>query len=695
MATHDDEQQLKAVKGRGRLLIQQRRLKEAKALFTDLCALHGADAEAWYLLSSVNGMLGDIEAAGECCRRAIELQPDYCEAHVNLGHVYMSQGRYDDALAQYQAALKLNHQHAAALSGFGNVLTALGRGKEAVEYYEAAIRINPNLIETHFNLGNLKKAQKKYDESEKHYLEAIRLNPRYAAAYSNLGGVLYAQGLGKRGIEHIHHALEIDPGLITAYNELGYILCNEGKLSEAARVLETALRLNPAFAPAYSNLGSVRNRQGRPEDAVEMFREVLRLQPQRADMLSSLLMTMQYLTDYSPDELLEAARNWCSQHSPDGPAVAPPVADADPRRRLRVGYVSGDFYNHPVGYFIESVLSCHDRSQYELYCYANGEDCDDLTQRLQRCVDHWRMINGQADEAVLEQIRQDSIDILIDLSGHTAKNRLPVFARKPAPVQATWMGYFATTGVAAMDYIIADRYVIPPQDERYFVEQVVRLPDSYLCFSPPQYSIDVTPPPVLSKGSVTFGCFQNIAKLGRSVGCWSRLLHAVPGAQLYLRNKSFGDEGVQEWCIAQFAEHGIGAERIRMSGYAPRDELLAAYGEVDIALDPFPYNGGTTTVEALWMGVPVISLRGDRFVGRVGDSILTTVGLEELVVDTEDAYVARAVELAADLSRLTALRTGLRDMLVNSPLCDGPAFTRSLEAAYRAMWETRCRKSKP
>ena len=293
---------------------------------------------------------------------------------------------------------------------------------------------------------------------------------------------------------------------------------------------------------------------------------------------------------------------------------------------------------------------------------------------------------------MIDQIRRDGIDVLIDLSGHTANNRLPVFAHKPVPVQVTWMGYFATTGLATMDYIIADRYVIPAREERHFVEQVVRLPDSYLCFSPPRYAIDVSPPPMLSKGYVTFGCFQNIAKLGRSVDCWSQLLHAVPDAQLCLRNKSLGDAGVRAWCTALFAERGIAAERISMCGFSPREELLAAYGAVDIALDPFPYNGGTTTVEALWMGVPVISMRGERFVSRVGESILTNVGLAELVVDTEEAYVAKALELLSDPARLTAMRAQMRERLEHSPLCDGPAFTRSLEAAYRAMWEACCQK---
>ena len=383
MATHYDDQQLNAMKGQGRLLIQKQRLQEAKTLFADMCSNHGADAETWYLLGSVNGMLGNIDAAGECCRRAIALQPDYCDALVNLGHVCLSQGKRDEALSQYEATLNINPQHAGALSGLGNVLTAMGKTDEAVESYEAALRINPNLIENYCNLGNLKRVQKKYEESKAHFRQAIRLHPRYAVAHYFLGSLLYFLGEIEQGTEHVRHALVLDPGLTAAYNELGYIQCNEGNLSEAATALKAVLKMDPEFALAYSNLGSVRNRQGRPEDALVMFREALRLLPHRADILSSMLMTMQYLPDYSSDELREAACGWSLKYSPEGKTAVPPVTDADPRRRLRLGYVSADFRNHPVGYFIEAVLNHHDRSSHEVFCYSNAEACDDLTRRLQ------------------------------------------------------------------------------------------------------------------------------------------------------------------------------------------------------------------------------------------------------------------------------------------------------------------------
>jgi protein O-GlcNAc transferase len=279
----------------------------------------------------------------------------------------------------------------------------------------------------------------------------------------------------------------------------------------------------------------------------------------------------------------------------------------------------------------------------------------------------------------------------VDLAGHTDRNSLLVFTHKPAPVQVTWLGYFDTTGLSSIDYIIGDRYLIPPEEERHYTEQVIRLPNAYLCFSPPEFDIEPGALPAAASGKITFGCFNHPAKLTETViACWSRLLHALPQARLYLKYASFGDTDVLHRYLDIFAKYGIAPERIRFDGFAPRHDYLATYREIDIGLDPFPFNGCTTTMESLWMGVPVITLRGDRYVGHMGETILKHLGLEECVADNEDAYIARAIALASDLPRLAALRSGLRKRLLDSPLCDGPGFTRGLETAYRHMWETWC-----
>ena len=337
------------------------------------------------------------------------------------------------------------------------------------------------------------------------------------------------------------------------------------------------------------------------------------------------------------------------------------------------------------------MLARHDKQRFEVFCYSNHSINDDVTVRLRRHADGWRDIVGQTDDAVAQRIREDGIDILVDLAGHTAGNRLLTLALKPAPVQATWIGYIATTGLKAVDYIIGDRYVIPPQDERYYVEQAVRLPHCFLCFTPPQLPIEVSPLPALSGAGITFGCFNNTAKLTpQTIAAWARLLSALPRSRLFLKSTGFGDELTRAHYRDLFAAHGVEAERLKFAGPSPRHEYLAAYREVDVGLDPFPFNGGTTTVEALWMGVPVVTLRGDRFVSRMGESIMMNLGLEECVAGTEDAYIAEAVALASDLPRLAGLRQRLREQLLNSPLCDGPGFARDLETSYRTMWKAWC-----
>ena len=673
-------------------LVKEGRLEEAKALFNSICRSTANDAEAWFWLGRVYGKLGEIDAAGECCRRAIGLDPDYCEAHVNLGKVLLLQGKYKEAIANYQTVLKIDSKNAEAYTDLGNVWFRQGKFEDAVKCYETVVRLKPQSADALYNLGNIKRVQNKYSEATSCYEKAISINPDMAAAYNNLGAALYKQGEVARAISNYQSALELDPDYAEAYNNLGIILREQGYMVDAERMFNKAMQLNPELIEPYLCLGAMRNRQGDAESAMELFQKALAIAPSRADIQSSILMTMYYLPGYSSDTLFAAARQWAVRHKPEGWRPPRFLNNTDPLRRLRIGYVSGDFNAHPVAYFIEPVLRHHDRSEHEVFCYYNNTISDEYTRRLQACSDHWVDIAGQSNEAVLQRIQRDGIDVLVDLSGHTANNCLPVFIHKAAPVQATWMGYFATTGVETMDYVISDQYVIPRGDERFYVERVVRLPHSYLCFSPPRHPVDVSPLPALTAGTITFGCFNNPAKLSRATfDCWLRLLHAVPQSRLFIKYRGADSDTNQKRYKALFENAGIGTERLRLSGYSPREGMLAAYHEVDIALDPFPYNGGTTTAEALWMGVPVITLRGDRFAGRVGESMLTAMGLGEFIVNMEDDYVARVAALTADLDTLADLRATLRERMLDSPLCDGAAFTGSLEEAYRRMWRTWCR----
>jgi protein O-GlcNAc transferase len=648
----DNHKRLRDLTEQGLTLMHSNRLEEAKALLVHACTDFPQDPQAWHLLSRVHGRMGNFAEAGECCRRVIALQPEHSESHLNLANLLCKEGRYQEAIDEYKAALSYKPDYAAAHCNLGNLLSAIGKHDDALKSYHSAIRIDPQFTAAYYNLGNLQLALREYEQAADNYRHVIRLEPGFAAAYNNLGNALIELNLIAPAIGEYRHALA----------------------------------LNADFAVAHKNLGNALKRQGDIHAAIGHYRQAQTLKPDDTATASSLIMSMHYLPDYSPAELFAAAREW--DNSQRGVQMMAP-SRPDSQRKLRVGYVSGDFHHHPVGHLIEPVLAHHDKSNHEIFCYYNNDKQDDLTERLRRYADHWREVSAIPDQFLTQQIRRDGIDLLVDLSGHTPANRLPVFSRRAAPVQITWLGYFDTTGLDSIDYIIADPLLIPAAEERYYTEQVVRLPRSYLCISPPSYPIEPSAPPALTTGKITFGCFNNNAKLSETaISCWSKLLLAVPDSQLYLKYKPYVDASVRQRYIDLFARHGITPQQLRFAGVSPHDEYLAAYHDVDIALDTFPFNGCLTTISALWMGVPVVNLRGDRYVGHMGETILSAVDLEEFVTDTEEDYVATATALAADLPRLAELRRGLRQRLLNSPLCDSAGFTGNLETAYREMWAT-------
>lgn len=338
------------------------------------------------------------------------------------------------------------------------------------------------------------------------------------------------------------------------------------------------------------------------------------------------------------------------------------------------------------------MLSAHDKSQVNVLCYSGVTKADRVTERMQAHADEWRNIAGLSDEHIAGIVREDAVDILVDLSGHTAGNRLLVFARKPAPVQATWIGYSDTTGLDAMDYLIADRFIAPPETAPFFAEQLAWLPSCYLCYRPPDYAPPVSRCPARSRGHITFGCFNNLAKVNAEViATWAQILHAVPDARLVLKSRALSDRHTQDMYRQLFLKQGIMPERVDLLGLEPpHADVLALYHEIDIALDTFPYSGCTTTCEALWMGVPVVTLEGSTFISRMGVSLLSNVGVQELIAESPRRYVELAVQLSQDLDRVESLRGGLRARLAASPLCDEATFTRTLEQCYRRMWRTWC-----
>ncbi|MRR53855.1 MAG: tetratricopeptide repeat protein [Deltaproteobacteria bacterium] len=675
---------------RGIALKELGRLKEAESSYRKALSLKPDLALVHFNLGNVLLEMGCPDQAAACYRRTLELAPGYTEARLNLGAVLRDLGKLEESAACYQQALADMPENAEVLVNYGAILRDSGKAAEAEACYRKALQLAPDTALTYFNLGNALRDLGRLTDAVDNFQRALELSPDSPAMYNNLGNTL--RDLGKRdaALEVFRTALQRDPENVEAMVNLGNGLKEAGRLEEAISTYERALLLRPELPEAHYNLGTAFQDQCRMAEAVACFRKTLELKPDHTVAHSNLLMNLQYDLALSPEELLRESCAWESRQLAGIAQLPPPDTPRDPERKLRVGYVSGDLRRHPVGYFIDGVLACHDRDLFEIFCYANQSFGDDLSDRLRHNSDHWQEIFGWSDTAVTEQIRKDTIDILIDLSGHTARNRLQVFGRKPAPVQATWAGYVGTTGLSAMDYLISDPRETPEGTDHWYREAVLRLPDCYVCYAPPEYAPSVAPLPARKNGFITFGCFNNLAKINRPViDLWIRILQEIPSARLVLATKALGDPAVSARFRKIFADGGV-AGRVDFSGPVPHPELLARYGEIDLALDPFPYSGGLTTLEGLWMGVPALTLGGDRFASRHSLSHLTAAGLPEFIVTDKSAYLAKAVSLAHDLAHLENIRLGLRERMQSSPLCDAVRFTRNLEEAFRTMWRRWC-----
>ena len=568
-----------------------------------------------------------------------------------------------------------------------------GRSDEAVAELRRAVALHPDWAEAHHQLGNALKVAGAYAEAVASLRAAARLDPAQAAIWLNLGVACLERGQLGPAEECFRQALALEPFRPEARNVLGHTLLLRGRCAEAARELKRALELRPGYPAAHDNLGRVLKAQGRAAEALAHHTAALRGQPRPA-IHSNLLYTLNFIPGLDPAAVAEEHRGWARRHAALGGAPAGPAGhDFSPSRRLRVGYVSPDLVRHAVAGFFEPVLARHDRDRFEAICYSDAPVPDGVTERLRAQSAGWRDTARLSDAQLEAQIRRDRIDILVDLAGHTARNRLTVFARRPAPVQVTWLGYPNTTGLAAIDFRLTEAVCDPPgQTEAWHSERLFRLPRVFSCYRPPAESPEVGLLPALASGRITFGCFNNFAKVGpETIRRWARLLREVRGSTLLLKSRGLGDPATAVAVREQFVHQGARGDQVEFNG----EELsvarhLGLYGRVDLALDTDPYNGTTTTCEALWMGVPVITLAGRTHAARVGASLLSHVGFPEGIAQTEDGYVAAATALAADLPRLAALRGRMRELMRDSPLCDETGFVRDLESGYRRMWAERC-----
>ncbi len=545
-------------------------------------------------------------------------------------------GEIPQAEALYKFILARQPRNPDALHLLGMAAHQGGRHMEALALIQQAIASNNGLAEYHDHLGVVLIALGRYEEAINALRHALGMDQRRPSTWVALGRAQMSLSRVARALESFTAALEIDPENVDALSNLGVCYYELERLEEAKEKFQAALRRNPAVAAIWNNLGAIQIEQGDADASVEAYEEAIRRDPGYSQAYCNRLMNEQYRPAVTPENLLELSRGWDERYSPKpAPALAP--RPRNPGEPIRLGFVSPDLCRAPVGYFVCGLLRNLDRRGFTTLVYSTTPRLDDLSADIRRHVSLWRDVRALSDDRLLMTIRADGIDVLFDLAGHTKGNRLRVFARRAAPVQVTWAGYVGTTGVGAMDYILADRHHIPQADERFYTERVLRMPNDYVCYEPPPYSPVVGPLPAERNGYVTFGGFHNVGKAGAlSVATWARVLYAVPDARLILLYKKLSDPVVATRLRRRFAEAGIAEARLTIEASPPHWQLLNRYNDVDIALDSRPYSGGLTTLEALWMGVPVMTVPGRTFAGRHSLSHLSNAGLSDLVAEDED-----------------------------------------------------------
>jgi protein O-GlcNAc transferase len=715
---------------RGQVLAAAQRFADAVRAYERVLTLGAPSADLLFAMGAAHQALADYPRATDAYTRAAELDPTHIDALNNLGNSYRQQHALDDAEHAYRRALAVAPHDANALTNLGTLLQARGRIDAAIPLLEAAVNAAPasphallNLgvalmarrdytaavtllarvleLDAHFpeaayNLGNALHALGKTHEAASFYQHAIALNPAHADAYNNLGNVLKELGDAPRAAEAFDQAIALRPHLVAAHNNAATLMRTLGRIDEAEARLRRALEIDPHHAVTHNNLGTVLKDAGRIDEGIACYREALRCDPHNVIAHSNLAYALTFSAE-DPETPLDECRRWSAQHEARYRAAREPHArpgSEDRARRLRIGYVSPDFRNHCQALFMMPLLSHHDHAHFDIYCYSSVARPDEVTERLKSHADAWRDVRTLDDDELAQQIKEDRIDILLDLTMHMSDARPLLFARKPAPVQIAWLAYPGTTGIDAIDYRLTDPWLDPPGSDGHYSEQSIRLADSFWCYEPLASSMKpadmpaVNALPASDNGFLTFGCLNNPCKLtDRTLQMWSRVLHEAGNACLLLMAPP---GSARTRLIERLASQGIGSERVRFVPFQSRTDYLRTYHEIDIGLDTFPYNGHTTSLDASWMGVPVVTRVGATVVGRAGLSQSMNLGLGELVAHSDEQFVDIALRLARDLPRVAHLRERLRARLAASPLMDGARFAAQVEAAYRSAWERWC-----
>jgi len=676
---------------------QSGHIKLAENVYNKILEIDPEHSDSFHMAGVIARQNGKYDLAASFIKSAIGIAPEKAAYHISFGNVLLDLERRDEAVSSYNNALALNLDNAHLLNNLGNRFKSLGEPDKAASCYRNAVKIKPDYAEVYYNLGLLLAEQGKPGEAILDFRTALEIKPDFADAYIGIGNALNSQGIPKEAVLWFRKGISLQPNNVAAYNNMGSALHNQDKLDEAVACYGKALEIAPKMAVTLNNMGLVLQDQGRLKEAGEYFRRALKIDPSLVKAYSNFLLSLLYDSEYDLDYIFAEHKKWNDLYGcPSVKRSAPYINSPRQDRRLRIGYVSPDFRNHSCAWFFEPLLEFHNRDKVEVFCYGEIRNEDNVTARIRELSDSWYCTKGISDMEVVKQIRSDGIDILVDLAGHTKGNRLPVFALKPAPVQMTWLGYNFTTGLETIDYRLSDNWLTPLKGRERFSERLYNLTRCSLVYRPPRKTPEPAEPAFENNGHITFGSFNNLSKVSpRTIALWARVLNETPGSKLMLKARQSRDFGSKKRILSVFGEQGVSANRVIFKEYASSTfEHLTHYCEIDLALDTFPYNGTTTTCEALWMGIPVVTLTGNHTVSRWGLSLVAAVGLEELAAKSEDKYCTIIKGLVYSHRRLKALKTGMRDRLISSPLCDAKGFADAVEEAFGTMWKRWCDKQR-
>jgi protein O-GlcNAc transferase len=706
----------------GLLEMQEGQLNEALALMAQACAEAAEDARYQFGLAQVLQALGRWREAADAYRRALNSEPASFDAWFALAVALQQDGQLADAAAAYGEALALRPDDAASLGNLGCVCRELGDIDRAIHLLRTAIArepgvashavnlgialcqrrefaaaelllrevlaAEPNNAEASFNLGNALRGLHRLREALQQFRHAVAVRPNYAHALNNLGNVHKELGELAEARSAFAAALQAKPDYVLALNNLGCLLRTLGQSAAAEDALRRGLEIDPQHAALYDNLGNVLKDAGELDEAILCFRKALALDSTNAGTHSNLAYALSFQS-LEAQPILDECLRWNERFAaPLLPRVVAPLHDSSPDRRLKIGYVSADFREHCQSLFTTPLLSQHDHASFEVFCYSSVVRPDDCTRRLAAYADVWRDVHALDDAALSEIIRADRIDVLVDLTMHMANGRPLVFARKPAPVQIAWLAYPGTTGIRAIDHRLSDPRLDPDGFENHYSERTLRLADSFWCYDPLTAEPGVNALPAAESGYLTLGCLNSPCKLtDQTLRLWGGVMNAMPRARLLLLAPPGRH---RERLLQRLEAHRIASHRVRFVEFRPRAQYLRTYHDIDIGLDTFPYNGHTTSLDSLWMGVPIVTRVGHTCVGRGGVSQLYHLDLLDLAAESDEGFVDAVVALGSDLERLAALRQNLRARLERSPLMDGHRFARNVERAYRQAWRDQC-----